>query len=161
MHECYSCPVHAHPRFGVDELQARLSRVAQSPDDVRDPVCDMVQARPALRQELSNRRVVTKRRHQLEPTIAAPKKRRFQALLLIGGAMHKLRTERRSVQPDRLVEIGHRHSDMMDSRYRCQGHYCTEKILVTALRVIRFGSSPSILSLPLRSLAATPLPTPS
>jgi len=41
-----------------------------------------------------------------------------------------------------------------------RGH-CTEKIRVTALSVITLGSRPSTLSLPIKSFAATPLPTPS
>src|SRR5207253_11026414 len=94
--------------------------------------------------------------HQLDLTRPRAHESRLQALALAGGAMDQLATESSPVKLDRLVEVGDRHSDVMDPR---QAFHVTEKTRVTAFTVIPLGISPSIFSLPLSSLSATPRPT--
>src|SRR5439155_24901456 len=94
--------------------------------------------------------------HQLDLTRPGADESSLQALAIVGGAMDQLAAESAPVKLDRPVEVGHRHSDVMDPR---QAFHVTENTRVTAFTVITLGISPSILSLPLSSLSAPPRPT--
>ena len=57
----------AGARLAIDELDALRLEVGEGGSDVRDPIRDVVQPRPALLQEARDRRLRALRLDQLEP----------------------------------------------------------------------------------------------
>ncbi len=74
----------------------------------------MVHAGTAAREEASDRRVVARRRDELEAALADEHRRRFDTLLAKRLAVLEPCVEEPFVGRDRLVEIGHRNAEMMD-----------------------------------------------
>src|SRR5690348_13253030 len=107
--------VQPDARFGVDELEAGRGRVGQRLPDVGHGVRDVVQARPAIRQELAQWGVRARRRDQLELSRPEIEKRALDAF--DGRAMRDARAEDRGVQRDAFVQVGHRHTDVVDLHF--------------------------------------------
>src|SRR5204863_704144 len=119
------------------------------------------------RPKLAHRRFPALRPQQLHLALTSAHERRFEPVGLAHRSLHELRAERRRVKADRLVHVGHRDADVVDSTQRHCIQYgppyraspATEKMRVTVLRVSTFGSRPSIFRLPRSSFIATPRPT--
>ena len=154
--------MHPHPRLGVDELAACRPRIFEGLCDIGDAVRHVVQAGPALGQELSDRRILSRRAHELDLAFAGAKECSLQPFFLIDLTVNQHGAEGADIQSDGGIEVGHRDPDVVDLgqhvTYSRLG-YWTEKSRVTAFRVRMLGNRPSILSLPRSSFVATPRPT--
>ena len=101
-------------RLLVDQLDALLGETLQLAPKVAYLVGDVVHPRPAIREELSNGRLVAKRREQLDPAIAHANRRCFHSLCGNDVAMLDLCAEEPLVCVDGVIEILDRHTEMMN-----------------------------------------------
>ena len=89
----------------VDQLGSRRCEIGQSIGDVVDLVRDVVHPGPALGEEPPNRRVLPRRREQLDPARAEDDGRRLDALVGENLTMLERPTEELGVRLDRIGEI--------------------------------------------------------
>src|SRR5437588_463963 len=114
------CARRGVPGSGSGESDPALTGEALHVDDPRQGqrvatiVGDVVHPGAALGQELADRRVVSKRREQLDTALANPNGRRLDALLGDGFPPLDFGTEEPAVRVDGLVEILDRHPEMVD-----------------------------------------------
>jgi hypothetical protein len=73
----------------------------------------VVQARPALREEAPDRRVLFERLEELDAAAADGERRGLDTLVLDVGAMVDRRAEERGVCRHRRVEVGDRDADVV------------------------------------------------
>src|SRR5436190_11651944 len=99
----------------VDQLGALGGQLVQRFADIRDLVRDVMHPRAALRKELPDRGLLTERGEQLDAVLAHPQRRRLDALVGHGLPVLEARPEEPLVGRDRLVEVGDRDAEMMDS----------------------------------------------
>ena len=72
---------HPAARRCVDQLGPGAGKIVEGGANVVDLVRDVVHARPALREEAADGRVLPKRSEQLDTTVADTNRRRFNALV--------------------------------------------------------------------------------
>src|SRR6202140_3456911 len=120
MYEGDASAVKADARLGVDQLEACRTGRQERGGDVGDAVRDVVKARSALRDELSHRRVLPQRRHELDLAIADAQQRGLEAFFFAGGAMNQLGAQRIFIEMDGFVEVRHCDADVMDAIRRAQ-----------------------------------------
>src|SRR5437588_3017448 len=101
-------------RLLVDQVHALRGETPKLFVEVGDLVGDVVHPGAALGQELADRRVVPKRREQLDTALANPNGRRLDALLGDGFPPLDFGAEEPAVRVDGLVEILDRHPEMVD-----------------------------------------------
>ena len=82
--------------------------------DVVHLVGDVVHARPALREEAADRRVLAERRQQLDAAVADPQQGRLDALLLDRGPVLEPPAEETLVRLHRLVQVRNGQADVVD-----------------------------------------------
>ncbi len=104
-------------RLGVDQLSPLLGEADQLGLDVVDLVGDVVHARPALGEELADRRVVAKRRQQLDPAAADEHRSCLDALILNRGTVLELGAEQQLVGLEGLIQVVHSNAEMMDAAW--------------------------------------------
>jgi len=107
----------------VDQLGALGNQLVQRLADIVDLVRDVVHARASLGEEPPDRRLVAERREQLDAAGTDPKGRSLDTLLGNGLAVLELGAEEPLVRLDRLVQIGDRDAEMVDSA-RLHGRGC-------------------------------------
>ena len=107
----------------VDQLRALRGKIVESLSHVVDLVRDVVHARASLGEEPPDRRLVAERREQLDAAGTDPKGRSLDTLLGNGLAVLELGAEEPLVRLDRLVQIGDRDAEMVDSA-RLHGRGC-------------------------------------
>src|SRR6266536_3113138 len=101
-------------RLGVDELGALALQRLQRDPDVGHLERNVMHARTARRKKPADGRVVAQRREELHPPGADEDGCGLDALLGHGGPVLELGPEEPRVRPERLVEIGDGHAEMMD-----------------------------------------------
>ena len=114
MHEGDLEAEHARARLDVDQLGARLGESGESGVHVVDLVGDVMHPGPALREELADRRIVAKRREQLDAAVADADGRRLDALGIDAGPMLEPAAEETLVGAHRLVEVHDGQADVVD-----------------------------------------------
>jgi len=107
-------PEHALPRLGVDQLGTLGGELGERRVDVVHLVGDVVHARPALREEAADRRVLAERGHELDTTVADQQQGRLDALLLDRGPVLEPAAEETLVRLHRLVQVRDGQADMVD-----------------------------------------------
>ena len=107
-------PEEPLPRRAIDQLRSRRLELVERRVQVARGERDVVHSRPAAREEASDRRVVTRRRDELEATLADEHRRCFDTLPVKWLAVLESRMKESFVGRDRFVEIGHRKAEMMD-----------------------------------------------
>lgn len=115
MHERHFEPERASARLDIDQLGAACCEVGKRGTHVVDLVGDVMHSRPATREETPDRRVVVERRQQLDAAAADADRRGLDALLVDAPAMLEPPAEQLLVRPDRLVEVGDRDPDVVNS----------------------------------------------
>jgi hypothetical protein len=115
MHECNLESEHPLARLAVDQLGASSSEVGRRRTHVVDFVRDVMHARPALREKLADRRIVTERRQELDSVVADADRGRLDALGVDALAMLEPAAEETLVRAHRLVEVRNSDPDVMDS----------------------------------------------
>jgi len=101
-------------RLRVDQLDALRSEIGERRVDVVHLVGDVVHARPALREEAPDRRVLAQRRHQLDAAVADTQQGRLDALLHDGGPVLEPAAEETLVRLHRLVQVRNGQADVVD-----------------------------------------------
>ena len=101
-------------RFLVDQLHAFAGELVDRGAHIRNLVCDVVHTGPALREELADGGLFAERGEQLDPALADPHRRRFDALVGDGLAGLDPGAEDPLVRRHRLVEILDGHPEMVD-----------------------------------------------
>ena len=84
MDERHLQSVEAVPGRFVDQLHPVGAQTVELRGEIGDLECDVMEARPALREESPHRRLGAERPKQLDPRRAHPKRRGLHALLLDG-----------------------------------------------------------------------------
>ena len=107
--------VQSDAGLGVDELEARCGRIRQCLLDVRHGVCNVMQAWPAIRQELAQRTIGACRRDELELSGPEVEKRTLDAL--DGRAVRDPRAKDRGVQGDALIQIGNCYANVVNLHF--------------------------------------------
>ncbi len=102
------------PRTLVDELDAAGGEPLELITDVGDLEGDVVHARPALGEELADRRVGAERGEELDPAFADSKRCCLDTLVGDGLAMLELGTEEPFVGLDGRVQVGDGDTDVVD-----------------------------------------------
>ena len=111
-------PEETLPRRAIDQLRAgRLELVERSMQIVRLER-NVVHPRTAPREKPSDGRVVSGRTDELEPALADEHRRRLDPLFAERLAMLEPCAEEALVRRDCLVEVAHRHAEMMDPAHR-------------------------------------------
>lgn len=103
----------AAPRHLVDELRAGGLELFERTDEIVGPDCDVVHPWAAPREKPTDRRVVARRRHELEDALAHEDCRCLDTLLDERLTASEPGAEQRLVRRDRLVEIGDGDAEMM------------------------------------------------
>src|SRR5260370_6920369 len=83
MHKSDQRTVHAHPRLGIDELEARGPRIRQRLGNIPDAIRDVMESRPALGEKLAHRRIWARRAQELYLTPPRMNKCRPDSIFLI------------------------------------------------------------------------------
>src|SRR5205085_10529102 len=107
------------PRLVVDQLRAAFGEVRQRLAQVVDLVGDVVHARPAVREELADRRVGAERGEQLDAALADADRSRLDALLRHELAVLELGAEEPLIRRERLVEVLDGDAEVVDA---ARGH---------------------------------------
>jgi hypothetical protein len=115
MHEGDLEAEHSAPWMRIDEVRAFGGEVGERGVDVGDRVGDVVHARPALREEASDGRVVAERCQELHPAVADADRGRLDALLVDALAMLDAGAEQPLVRRHRLVEVRDRNADVVNA----------------------------------------------
>ncbi len=104
------------PRRGVSSISSHP--VGLQPGDLGADVLglerDVMDARPALRQELADRCICPERSKELDPRLADPQRCRLDALVVDALAVLQRRAEQRRPADDRRVEVVDRNPDVVD-----------------------------------------------
>src|ERR1022692_538259 len=124
-------PEHSLSRLGVDQLGAGVREPCKRGVDVGHLVRDVVHARPALREEPADRRVVAECGQELDAALADPDRRRLDALLLDAGTLLEPAAEQPLVRPHGLVQVDDGKSDVMDPA-RLHGFDASRSVRETA-----------------------------
>jgi len=111
-------PEEAPPRRLVDQPRTGLRELGEHAGDVVGLVRDVMEAGPALGEEAADRRVLVRRREELEPAGAHEKRRRLDALLGKRAPVLDSRPEQSLIGGDRLVEVADRVADVVYARDR-------------------------------------------
>jgi len=111
-------PEEAAPRALIDQLDPLGGESFELAADIVDLEGDVVHARAALRQKLTDRRVGTERGEQLNPARADAERSRLDALFTQHLAVLELGVEEPPVCVDRGIEANHRNADVMDAGHR-------------------------------------------
>ena len=101
--------------LGVDQLRARLRERRERRSNVADFVRHVVHARPVVREELADRRVLADCREQLDAPAADENRRRVHALLLDAGTVLELGSEEPAVRLEGLIEVLDGDAEMMNA----------------------------------------------
>ena len=125
----------------VDQLRAFGGELAQRLGEVVDLVRDVVDAGPALGEELAHRCLAAQRGDELDPALADPDGGGLDALRLNGRAMLDVAAEEPLVGPHGLVEVLDRHSDVVDP----QGLHAAEDSHLSAARDRPLNPSNTVL----------------
>lgn len=115
MHERNLQPEHPLPRLAVDQLGASCGELGDSGPHVFHLVRNVMHARPTCREKLPDRRIVAKRRQELDPAFADADRRRLDTLILDAGTMLQTTAKETLVRPHRLVEVDDCNADMVNS----------------------------------------------
>src|SRR5713226_5631888 len=164
--------MHSHPGLGVDELEARGSRVRKRLSNIGDAVCDVMQSRAALGEKLAHRRLWAGSAHELDLACPHVDESRLDSVLVIPRPVDELRAEGRAVQLDRLVQVRHRDPDVVDAGQHHLYLYQPSPVFRPSLPALtfassraegRYRSSPVVLNICSRALYVTssPLKSPS
>lgn len=124
-------PEHSLSRLGVDQLGAGVREPCERGVDVGHLVRDVVHARPALREEPADRRVVAECGQELDAALADPDRRGLDALLLDAGTLLEPAAEQPLVRPHGLVQVDDGNSDVMDPA-RLHGFDASRSVRETA-----------------------------
>jgi hypothetical protein len=108
-------PEEPRARSAVDQLCATGGKLAELGLDVVGLEGDVMHAGPAAREEAAYRRILLRRRQELDPARTDSEVRGFDALLLEQSPVLEPRSEQAPVRLYRGVEIGHRNANMMDA----------------------------------------------
>jgi hypothetical protein len=103
------------PRHPVDQLRTCGLQLVEGREQVLRLERDVVHPRAATREEAPDRRLVMCRRHELDAAPAQEKCRRLHSLFLERLAVLELGTEQSLVRRDRLVEVGHCETDVVNA----------------------------------------------
>jgi hypothetical protein len=114
MHERDLEPEEAAMRLEVDQLDALVREAAQLVVEIRDLVCDVVHAGPALGEEPPDVRVLAERAQELDATYADPHGSGLDALVGHRLALLELGSEDALVRADGLVEVDDCNPQMVD-----------------------------------------------
>jgi hypothetical protein len=106
--------VEPHPRLGIDELEARGSRICERLRNVGDAIRDVMESRPALGEKLADRRIWARRAQELDFARPRVHERRLDSVFLISRSVDELRAEGGAVQLDGLIQVRHRDPDVVD-----------------------------------------------
>src|SRR2546430_2532527 len=108
-------PKEAAARLGVDQLGALLGQIGERDPHVVDLVGHVMHSGPTLREEPPDGCVFAERGEQLDAAPADTHRPRLAALILDPLSLLEPAAEQPLVGRDRLVEIGHRDSDVMNA----------------------------------------------
>ncbi len=108
-------PEEPSMRTLVDQLGSFRSKLVERLADVLDLVRDVVHPWAALGEKLPDRRLLAERGEQLDAVLSDPQRGGLDALIRHGLAVLEQRTEEPLVGRNRLVEVGDRDAQMMDS----------------------------------------------
>ena len=103
------------PRLLVDQLRTCGGEAAELGAYVVDFVGNVVQPRPAAREEPANGRLLVERSEQLDPAGADEHGRRLDALILDDGAVLELGAEQAHVGLESLVQVLDDHAEMVNA----------------------------------------------
>ena len=103
------------PRHAVDQVRTCGLELVEGGEQVLRLERDVVHPRAAPCEEAPDRRIVVSRRHELDPTRAQKERRRLHSLLLERLAVLELGAEEALVGGDRLVEVGHRETEVVNA----------------------------------------------
>jgi len=106
----------AEARCRVDQFRTGGGKIGEGLAQIGDFVGDMVDARATLGEESTDGRVFGERGEQLDPACSEKHGSRLDALIGNDIAVLELATKQRRVGRDRIVEVGHRNAEMVDSR---------------------------------------------
>jgi hypothetical protein len=92
-------------RVFVDQVRTRACKLGQRGIEIAHLVGNVVHARPSLREEAADRRVLAERLEQLDATLADADRRRADALILHRRAVLDLCAEQPLVGRESRVEV--------------------------------------------------------
>lgn len=98
----------------VDELDSLRGEAFQLTSKIAHRIRDVMHARPAGGEELADRRLLAKRREELDAALADAHRRRFDTLLGNRVAMLHLSAEQPPIRVDRVVKIFDGDSEMVN-----------------------------------------------
>jgi hypothetical protein len=98
-------PEQPGARRFVDQPGPGTAEALELGGDIGDLEGDVMQARPATREEAPDRRVVGNRGEELDPSRAGVKRSRFDPLVVERSTMLELCAEESRVRGDRRVEV--------------------------------------------------------
>src|SRR5690606_3039374 len=96
---------YAHPRLGVDQLEAGGAEALQGRVDVGDGVGDMMEPRPLAGEELAHRRHGTERAKELDVSVADVEEDRLDPLRLHRLPVREAHLEGPLVERDRRLQV--------------------------------------------------------
>jgi len=111
-------PEEAAARHTVDELSPCGLELLERRAEIVGLERHVVHARAPLGEETADRRVLTGRREELDATRPDEHRRRLDALIGDRRAVLEPGLEEMLVRRDRLVEVAHRHAEVMDAAHR-------------------------------------------
>ena len=108
-------PEQAAPWHAIDQLGARRLQVFDRAPQIRSSESHVVHPGAAAGEEAAHRRVLARRAHQLETTVADEQRRGLDALLDERFTVLQPGVEETLVRRDRLVQIDDREPEVVDS----------------------------------------------
>ena len=114
MHKCNARAADAYARLLIDQPHACCRQTSQGRVDVADSVGDVMQPGAALLQEARHPRFGTERSNQLDMAVADIEQHSFDTLIQNRLAMHERQPEDVAVKRERLLNISHRDTRVVD-----------------------------------------------
>ena len=109
---------HPAPRRLVDQLGPGAGEMVKGGANVVHLIRDVVHARPALREEAADGRVLPEGSEELDAALADANRRRLDSLLLDALSMLERPAEEPRVRVDRAVEVVNGDADVVDRARR-------------------------------------------
>lgn len=103
------------PRLGVDQLGSGRPELGERRRDVVDLVGNVMQSGATFREKPADGGVIPERRKELDPVVAHPDGRGFDALRFDAGAVLEPSTEEPLIALHGLVEIRDGDADVVDA----------------------------------------------
>ena len=102
-------------RHAVDQLRTCGLQLVERGEEIHGLERDVMHPRAAAREKAPDGRVVVGRRDELDATRTQKERRRLHSLLLERLAVLELSAEETLVGGDRLVEVGHRETEVVNA----------------------------------------------